>query len=133
MPQLRGGPALSEFRSHKLLEQIRERVPEVVRLAAVFLHVAELEERLSGDEQALLERLLEYGPQRQDEVPDGFNLVVVPRPGTISPWSSKATDIIHNCGLSKVRRVVGQRRMPRTFHAPIGVPIGSTSSADQSA
>jgi len=105
MPQLRGGPALSEFRSHKLLEQIRERVPEVVRLAAVFLHVAELEERLSGDEQALLERLLEYGPQRQDEVPDGFDLVVVPRPGTISPWSSKATDIIHNCGLSKVRRV----------------------------
>src|SRR5690606_7759111 len=27
------------------------------------------------------------------------------RPGTISPWSSKATDIAHNCGLAKVRRL----------------------------
>ena len=35
----------------------------------------------------------------------GINLIVVPRPGTISPWSSKATDIIHNCGLDKVHRV----------------------------
>jgi phosphoribosylformylglycinamidine synthase len=32
-------------------------------------------------------------------------LIVVPRPGTISPWSSKATDIVHNCGLDNVRRV----------------------------
>ena len=30
---------------------------------------------------------------------------MVPRPGTISPWSSKATDIAHNCGLSQVKRV----------------------------
>ena len=31
--------------------------------------------------------------------------VVVPRPGTISPWSSKATDILHNCGLTMVDRI----------------------------
>ena len=31
--------------------------------------------------------------------------LVVPRPGTISPWSSKATDIAHNCGLAKVARI----------------------------
>ena len=30
---------------------------------------------------------------------------VTPRKGTISPWSSKATDIFHNCGLSEVARV----------------------------
>ena len=30
---------------------------------------------------------------------------VTPRPGAISPWSSKATDIAHNCGLQHVRRI----------------------------
>ncbi|MFQ3287728.1 MAG: phosphoribosylformylglycinamidine synthase, partial [Porticoccaceae bacterium] len=35
----------------------------------------------------------------------GVLLLVVPRPGTISPWSSKATDIVHNCGLKNVLRV----------------------------
>jgi phosphoribosylformylglycinamidine synthase len=105
MLHLRGGPALSEFRRHKLLQQLREYVPGVVRLDAGYLHVVELEERLTPDEQALLERLLTYGPHRGEEDITGFSLLVVPRPGTISPWSSKATDIIHNCGLRKVRRV----------------------------
>jgi phosphoribosylformylglycinamidine synthase len=105
MPHLRGGPALSEFRSNKLLQQIRERVPEVTRIDAVYLHITELEERLTGEEQAILEQLLTYGPQPRDEDITGSTLIVVPRPGTISPWSSKATDIIHNCGLGKVSRV----------------------------
>ena len=35
----------------------------------------------------------------------GQLILVVPRPGTISPWSSKATDIAHNCGLAQVVRV----------------------------
>mgnify|MGYP002227811336 CR=1 FL=1 len=30
---------------------------------------------------------------------------MTPRPGTISPWSSKATDIAHNCGLQQVNRL----------------------------
>jgi phosphoribosylformylglycinamidine synthase len=105
MPQLRGGPALSEFRSQKLLDQISQRVPEVTGIDAVFLHIYELEERLNGEEQTVLEQLLHYGPSRRDVAIAGCDLVVVPRPGTISPWSSKATDIIHNCGLEKVRRV----------------------------
>ena len=105
MPHLRGGPALSEFRSHKLLRQIRECVPDVTRICAVYLHVTELEERLTGAEQAILEQLLTYGPPQRDDDITGISLLVVPRPGTISPWSSKATDIIHNCGIGKVRRV----------------------------
>jgi phosphoribosylformylglycinamidine synthase len=105
MLQLRGGPALSEFRSQRLLQQLREHVPGLVRLRTEFLHIAELEERLTQEEQAILERLLAYGPSRNNGDFPGFSLVVVPRPGTISPWSSKATDIVHNCGLGKVRRV----------------------------
>src|SRR5690606_16705653 len=32
-------------------------------------------------------------------------LLAVPRPGTISPWSSKATDIARACGLDAVERI----------------------------
>src|SRR5204863_498999 len=34
-----------------------------------------------------------------------LELLSVPRLGTISPWSSKATDIAHSCGLDQVRRI----------------------------
>jgi phosphoribosylformylglycinamidine synthase len=105
MLHLRGSPALSEFRKHKLLGQLRERVPGVVRISADYLHVVELEERLDAGQREILEQLLSYGPAQQTGEVAGVSLVVVPRPGTISPWSSKATDIVHNCGLLSVRRV----------------------------
>ncbi|MFN6961268.1 MAG: phosphoribosylformylglycinamidine synthase, partial [Rhodocyclaceae bacterium] len=35
----------------------------------------------------------------------GTMLLVTPRLGTISPWSSKATDIAHNCGFDAVKRI----------------------------
>ena len=58
-------------------------------------------------ERDVLERLLTYGPRAQQETEDsrGESLLVVPREGTISPWSSKATDIARVCGLEVVRRI----------------------------
>ena len=44
-------------------------------------------------------------PRLQDGASTGTLFLVVPRPGTISPWSSKASDIAHNCGLDKVQRI----------------------------
>lgn len=60
---------------------------------------------MTSDESKTLEALLQYGPKEQDVDKAGVLLLVVPRPGTISPWSSKATDIVHNCGLKNVLRV----------------------------
>ena len=105
MFHLRGSPALSVFRINKLLRQLQEHVPELVGVAAEYLHLVELEERLSEDERSILEQLLTYGPDKTEQEPAGVSMIVVPRSGTISPWSSKATDIVHNCGLDKVRRV----------------------------
>src|SRR5690606_6404504 len=58
-----------------------------------------------ADEQHVLEKLLTYGPRRATADLDGQTLIVAPRPGTISPWSSKATDITHICGLANLKRV----------------------------
>jgi phosphoribosylformylglycinamidine synthase len=105
MLHLRGNSALSEFRRNRLLQQLQRQVPAIEWLAARYLHIVELEESLTDAEQAMLEKLLEYGDPVTGRSAAGTTLVVVPRPGTISPWSSKATDIVHNCGLEKVVRV----------------------------
>ena len=102
---LRGSPALSPFRLQKRLDALRASLPQVSRLHAEFVHFADLERTLREDEQAVLERLLSYGPRMPKDSPEGSLMLVVPRLGTISPWASKATDIAHNCGLSSVRRL----------------------------
>ncbi|MHB1240350.1 MAG: phosphoribosylformylglycinamidine synthase, partial [Gammaproteobacteria bacterium] len=105
MLQLPGSPALSPFRVDKLTDQIRREVPDLRTLYAGFVHFVDLERRLGVDERRLLERLLAYGPERPREPPQGQLQLVVPRLGTLSPWSSKATDIARNCGLGSVRRL----------------------------
>lgn len=105
MLELRGAPALSPFRSHKLYARIQAIVPEVEHVYAEFMHFVDMEGTLSDSEQAILDRLLTYGPSVSAEEPDGVLFLVVPRPGTLSPWSSKATDIARNCGLRQIQRI----------------------------
>jgi phosphoribosylformylglycinamidine synthase len=105
MLHLRGGPALSAHRSQGLLEQIRRRIPGVSGLHAEYAHFASLDAPLDESEQGLLERLLRYGPRIAPSEPRGNLLLVVPRLGTISPWSSKATEIARICGLQKLTRL----------------------------
>ncbi len=105
MLRLRGGPALSEFRLAKLLAAARERVPAVEAIYAEFAHFADLDRSLCSAEREVLDRLLTYGPRQAPGDTGGLPLLAIPRPGTISPWSSKATDIAHNCGLAAVRRL----------------------------
>jgi phosphoribosylformylglycinamidine synthase len=105
MLTLSGAPAVSDFRLQKLLAAIRDRVDHVSRLDSRFLHFVDLERELAGDERGVLESLLHYGPRAAESVPEGQVILVVPRFGTVSPWSSKATDIAHVCGLVAVRRI----------------------------
>ncbi|MDW6003338.1 phosphoribosylformylglycinamidine synthase [Vibrio mangrovi] len=101
----RGSPALSEFRVNKLLERCREQSLPVTGIYAEFMHFADLTADLDHQEVEKLEKLLTYGPTIEEHQPEGLLLLVTPRPGTISPWSSKSTDIAHNCGLEKVKRL----------------------------
>ena len=102
---LRGTPALSAFRHGKLLEQLTEKVPAVTGLYAEFAHFAEVSSALDSNEEQVLARLLQYGPSVSVQEPQGRLFLVVPRFGTISPWSSKASDIARNCGLGKIQRL----------------------------
>ncbi len=105
MLHLRGGPALSAHRSQRLLERIRERVPALRELESAWMHLVQTRRALDAGEWAILERLLRYGPAPAPDEPRGELILVVPRPGTISPWSSKATDIARICGLDAVERI----------------------------
>ncbi|ENM5774261.1 phosphoribosylformylglycinamidine synthase [Vibrio mimicus] len=102
---MRGSPALSEFRVNKLLTACREQHLPVTGIYAEFMHFADLKAKLNPQELEKLEKLLTYGPTIQEHEPQGLLLLVTPRPGTISPWSSKATDIAHNCGLRSIKRL----------------------------
>jgi len=102
---LRGASALSDFRLRKLQGRVAAALGADARLSAEFVHLADLERDLDAAEGAVLERLLRYGPRLPSQAPAGRLLLVVPRPGTISPWSSKATEIARNCGLTMVRRL----------------------------
>ncbi|HEX3837555.1 MAG TPA: phosphoribosylformylglycinamidine synthase [Steroidobacteraceae bacterium] len=109
MLELQGRAALSDFRIAKLLSQLQAIEPRVLTLRSRFVHFADVSGPLTVDQQELLAKLLTYGPTPQPQAAaTGLTaqpLLVVPRAGTISPWSSKATDIGQVCGLGAVRRI----------------------------
>ncbi|MCG7591132.1 MULTISPECIES: phosphoribosylformylglycinamidine synthase [Halomonadaceae] len=106
MLELRGAPALSAFRHERLLTVLRDRVPEVEALSAHYVHFIDHHDELDQAAQERLAELLAYGSRERQATPDDAQrFLVVPRLGTQSPWSSKATDIAHNCGLSQISRI----------------------------
>ncbi len=105
MKTLRGAPALSDFRIQKLLSQCVQLKLPVTDIYAEYSHFAHLSAELNSEELHVLQQLLTYGPTIEEHEPVGELHLVTPRPGTISPWSSKSTDIAKNCGLDKVLRL----------------------------
>lgn len=101
----RGSAALSDFRLNQLATRFQNANLPVKSCYAEYMHFANLSAALSAEESQELEELLHYGPTLAQHEPKGECFVVIPRVGTISSWSSKATDIAHNCGLEKVIRL----------------------------
>ena len=101
--RIRGGVALSSFRLDKLNSRIRTAAPRLEVSSAKHWHFVEIARDLEDGERATLVRLLTYGPAAPDA--GGRTVLVTPRLGTISPWSSKATDIARQCGLAAVKRI----------------------------
>tara|TARA_R110002050_G_scaffold1244_1_gene8475 strand:+ start:14201 stop:18085 length:3885 start_codon:yes stop_codon:yes gene_type:complete len=107
MLQLIGRSALSAFRLEKLLTTIQAQLDNVLALRTEYRYFIEVDGdgELSPAEQTVVSTLLEADLRSSDAATDESFFLVTPRPGTISPWSSKATDIAHNSGLSSVLRI----------------------------
>jgi phosphoribosylformylglycinamidine synthase len=102
--KLRGAPALSAARLSRLHESLQAAGVKVHGLAAEYWYFVEIRAALDKLELERLVDLLDAHPTCAD-TPKGMGLLVTPRLGTISPWSSKATDIALNCGFGKIIRI----------------------------
>jgi phosphoribosylformylglycinamidine synthase len=100
-----GTSALSPFRIEKLLGRLQTLNASVSAVSARFVHFVQLDGELLAAERAMLERLLDYGNHQHAVESIGDSIWVVPRLGTITPWSSKASEIAERCGLAAVKRI----------------------------
>jgi len=120
-----GSPALSDFRLQKLQQQFNNRGIDPTQINSRYVHLVDTAGNdLSENNIQILRNLLTYGPSAVDHETSGVEFFVMPRPGTISPWSSKATDIAHNCGLSDIKRI------ERGIHYTLQLADSEQSQAD---
>ena len=105
MLQFRGRQALSSFRLGKLSHQIRSIVSEFIKVESEYWYFCSIQQNLTQSELIRLQQLLDgHLIETLPQVTHGFFLVL-PRLGTVSPWSSKATDIAHHCQLQSIGRI----------------------------
>ena len=105
MLQFCGGRALSPFRLEKLLKEINTLNLQVSTVNTEYWHFCSVTRNLQDEELGALKELLNYDLTQENTQHSGEFFLVLPRPGTISPWSTKATDIAHHCGLTGVERI----------------------------
>jgi phosphoribosylformylglycinamidine synthase len=105
MLKISGTSALSVFRINKLLAELQAIEPAIKAVSARFIHFVDIDNNLDDSHAEILKQLLAYGSASPDADIQGTRLLVVPRSGTISPWSSKATEIAQRCGLLEVKRI----------------------------
>jgi len=101
----RGSPAHSEFRLQKIFQDLRVKIPSLQDVYSEFIHFVKLDAKLNDEDLSRLQQVLRYGPHDARKEVSGASFLVVPRVGTISPWSTKATDIVRHCGLENISRV----------------------------
>lgn len=109
---MRGEPALSAFRLQKLADRIFEVCGVRETPAAHFVYLLEASGSPSAAGMRRLESLLHAA--RADSLEGQGLALVIPRMGTRSAWSSKATDIVRRCHLEEVERI--ERGV--AFHLP---------------
>jgi hypothetical protein len=81
-----GGPAFSNFRFEKLLDSAKTLEPSLINLTAQYLYFVDIEHPLSETEETRLRTLLPSSQSPQNPLIQNGELLVIPHPGTISPW-----------------------------------------------
>lgn len=102
---LKGATALSDSRKAKLLTELAGIESRIEDIDAQFVYFVETISPISdAEQQQKLAAILEGQAVELSQL-NANQLLVIPRIGTISPWSSKATEILQRCGLDEVERV----------------------------
>ena len=102
---LPGSAALARFRIDKIRQDAARLGITLGEVAARYWHFLELDADLDAAAAQQLAKTLDYGSPADKPAAADVQILVTPRPGTISPWSSKATDILKNSGLTPLRRI----------------------------
>ena len=100
-----GGPAYSKFRKEKLLRNLQIINNQIKDIHSQYIHIIWCEKKITATHKAVLEKILYYGPRAQALTFKNNIIITMPRPGTISPWASRATDIANHCGLFHIKRI----------------------------
>lgn len=100
---LLGEDVLSEFRKRKLLRSIHSETGIQTDITARYCYLLEFNQTPDSQARKQLEELL-HGEFTESLDEKGL-VLVTPRLGTQSPWSSKATDIAGRCGIDQVARI----------------------------
>lgn len=104
MLTLGGAAALSDFRLTALRDELKRDVGSLDSISSRFVYFFDTDSDFSDEELRRVKDIIDYRPI-DDQKTQQQSLTVIPRPGTISPWSTKATDILHHCGLTKLLRI----------------------------
>ncbi len=120
MLNLPGQAALSDFRIARLTRALQRSEERLQSVEARFAYFVDTCAELSDTDKERLCALLHSVPSPMSTSDRTYTLYVVPRPGTISPWSSKATDIVAACGVAAVTRVERGICYVLTFTEPVG-------------
>jgi len=99
-----GIQALRKFKVNTLNERIKSLIPNLNLIGTEYIHFIESEKELSLSKKKTLFKLLNYASE-VDLKNSKYRVTISPRIGTVSPWSSKASDICRLCGLSTVSRI----------------------------
>lgn len=122
MLTLIGESALSSFRLKKLVSDLQNIIPQIITIETKTIYFVSLEQALNTQELVTLQRVLhntelielannhihslsENNSSNTNLENNILQFLTIPRLGTISPWSSKATDILQHCGLQKINRI----------------------------
>ncbi len=113
-----GSSAHSPGTLQKILTRLRDSFPEVTTIESRFVHIVWTNRPLTEEELDIIHSLLRYGSTVTSQPTTERRCTVVPRVGTLSPWSSKATDIFGLCNLESVVRVErGMRWHLNSWHS----------------
>ena len=100
------GPAShSPFKLESLLRRLQSIDQNIDDLGARFIHLIDSKNDPDEEQDRILDSILEYGPGWPFGNDEGFKVFTLPRFGTTSPWSSKATDIAKVCGLTSIEKI----------------------------